>query len=192
MLYTRMLRATIAAAVSTLILSGSAGPGAAAPAVDAAFQRFFSAATPADAASAVDALARSGVTFDAAYARLKEGRAYAAAKTGQVWMTNRTPDGVEHRFAVNVPASYDPAKKYQVRVQLHGGVMMRRSGAPPANAGGIGQLAGVPGGDDQIYIVPFAWDAMPWWSDDQILNLREIIDQTRRAYNVDENRVVLS
>ena len=186
-----MLRATIGvAAVSTLILNGSlAGPRAAAPAVDAAFQRFFSAATPADAASLADAIERSGVTFDDAHARLKQGRAYVMAKTGQVWMTNRTPDDVEHRFAVNVPESYDPARKYQVRVQLHGGVMMRRSNVPPANAGGIGQVAGT---DDQIYIVPFAWDAMPWWSDDQILNLRDVIDRTKRVYNVDENRIVLS
>src|SRR5258708_3333209 len=33
---------------------------------------------------------------------------------------------------------------------------------------------------------------MPWWSDDQILNLREIRDRPRRADNADENRVVLS
>ncbi|HMD34544.1 MAG TPA: PDZ domain-containing protein [Vicinamibacterales bacterium] len=186
-----MLRPTIgAAAVATLILGGSSsGPHAATPAVDAAFQRFFAAASARDAAGLVDELARSGVTFDDAYARLKRGRTYAAAKTGQVWMTNRTPDDVDHRYAVNVPASYDPAKKYQVRVQLHGGVMMRRTGVPPANAGGIGQLAG---DDAQIDIVPFAWDAMPWWSDDQILNLREILDQTKRTYNIDENRVVLS
>ena len=185
-----MLRATIGAAVvSTLILSGSAGPIGATPAVDAAFARFFAAASAHDAAALADDVARSGVSFDDAYGRLKLGRTYAAAKTGQVWMTNRTADDVEHRFAVNVPESYDPAKRYQVRLQLHGGVMMRRSTVPPGNAGGIGQLAGI---DDQIYIVPFAWDAMPWWSDDQILNLREILDRTKRAYNVDENRVVLS
>ncbi|HEV3141973.1 MAG TPA: PDZ domain-containing protein [Vicinamibacterales bacterium] len=158
-------------------------------AVEAAFQRFFQAATARDAAATVDAIARVGVSFDEAYRRLKRGRTYAEAKTGQVWMTNRTSDEVEHRYAVNVPDSYDPARKYQVRVQLHGGVMMRRSSVPPANAGGIGALGGA---DDQIYIVPFSWDAMPWWSDDQILNLREILDRAKRAYNVDENRIVLS
>jgi hypothetical protein len=201
-----MLRPTIAAAlVSTLILSRvAAGPGmpsldalgselrptsAATPAIDAAFQRFFDAPTARDAAAVVDDVAKSGVSFDDAYTRLKRGRTYAAAKTGQVWMTNRTPDDVEHRFAVNVPDSYDPAKKYQARVQLHGGVMMRRTGTPPANAGGIGQLAGA---DGQIYIVPFAWETEPWWSDDQILNLRAIIDRAKRDYNIDENRVVLS
>ncbi|HEY6213349.1 MAG TPA: PDZ domain-containing protein [Vicinamibacterales bacterium] len=157
--------------------------------VDAAFQTFFNASSLRDAASAVDDILRAGTTFDAAYARLKRGRTYGVARTGQVWMTNRTADGVEHRYAVNVPDAYDPSRKYPVRIQLHGGVMMRRTGAPPANAGGIGQLAGV---GDQIYIVPFAWNEMPWWSDDQILNLREILDRAKRTYNIDENRVALS
>ncbi len=190
-----MLRPAIASSTvaAALVLVGFAvGPRAQSAAADAAFQKFFQAATSRDAARVVDDVAKSGAGFDDAYERLRRGRTYAAAKTGQVWMTNRTADDIEHRYAVNVPESYDPAKKYQVRVQLHGGVMMRRSNVPPSNAGGIGALAGVPGGNDQIYIVPFAWDAMPWWSDDQILNLREILDRTRRAYNVDENRVVLS
>jgi len=181
-----------AAVVSLLILSGRSAVLAQNAAVESAFQKFFQASNARDASMLVDAVVRSGVDFDEAYARLKRGRTYAPApsvKTGQVWMTNRTADGVEHRFALNVPESYDPSTKYPVRVQLHGGVMMRRSNVPPANAGGIGQLAGA---DDQIYIVPFAWDEMPWWSDDQILNLREILDRTRRDYNIDENHVALS
>ncbi|HYM24705.1 MAG TPA: PDZ domain-containing protein, partial [Vicinamibacterales bacterium] len=189
MLYTRMLRPAIGACVvaSAAVLAVAAQT----PAVDPAFQKFFQASNAPAASALVDAVVRSGVDFDEAYARLKRGRTYAgpAGKTGQVWMTNRTADGVEHRFAVNVPESYDPSKRYPVRVQLHGGVMMRRSSLPPANAGGIGQLAGT---DDQIYIVPFAWDEMPWWSDDQILNLREILDRVKRDYDVDENHVALS
>ena len=72
-------------------------------------------------------------------------------------------------FAVTIPDGYDPSTRYQVRVQLHGGVMNRRTSVPPANAGGIGALAG---DEPQIYLVPFAWDAAPWWSDDQLRNLR--------------------
>ena len=37
-------------------------------------------------------------------------------------LSNHTTDGVEHNYAVTVPAGYDPAKRYQVRFQLHGGV----------------------------------------------------------------------
>src|SRR5262249_19683192 len=97
--------------------------------------------------------------------------------------------GVEHHYAVTVPDAYDAARAYPVRIQLHGGVMMRQHNVPPANAGGIGALAG---DEPQIYVVPFAWDASPWWSSDQVRNLHEIVDAVKQTYNVDENRVVLS
>jgi hypothetical protein len=45
-------------------------------------------------------------------------------------------------------------------------------------------------GAEQIYVVP-TQDAKPWWSDDQVLNLDNIIDSLKRTYNVDENRVVV-
>jgi hypothetical protein len=106
-----------------------------------------------------------------------------------VRLTSRVaPRGIDHHFAVNVPATYDPAKKYQVRFQLHGGIGGRQTNEPPANAGGVGALEGV----EQIYVVPFAWNASPWWSTDQVLNLRVILDIVKRRYNVDENRVVVS
>jgi hypothetical protein len=40
--------------------------------------------------------------------------------------------------------------------------------------------------------MPYAWRDAPWWSRRQIENLRAILDRVKRAYNVDENRVVLS
>jgi predicted peptidase len=47
-------------------------------------------------------------------------------------------------------------------------------------------------GADQIYISPSGWSEAPWWSEAQLENLRAILDTVKRAYNVDENRVVLS
>jgi predicted peptidase len=102
-------------------------------------------------------------------------------------MDNRTPDGVEHFFAVNVPDTYDPARRYQVRIQLHGGVGGRATSAPVGD-GTIGALAGA----EQFYVVPYAWADAPWWSTDQVLNLGAIVDRLKRLYNVDENRIVLS
>jgi dienelactone hydrolase len=102
-------------------------------------------------------------------------------------MENRTADGVEHFFAVTVPDTYDPAQRYQVRIQLHGGVGGRATNAPVGN-GTVGALVGA----EQIYVVPYAWADAPWWSPDQALNLAAIVDRLKRLYNVDENRVVLS
>lgn len=155
--------------------------------VDDAFARFWKAADPKSAAQLIDGVARTGVGFDAAYPRLRGGRRYATQPTGQIRLSNRTADGVQHHFVLDVPETYDPARRYQVRFQLHGGVMNRTDNRI-AGAGAVGALAGA----DQIYIIPYAWDAAPWWSDDQLLNLRAILDSAKRLYNIDENRVVVS
>jgi len=155
--------------------------------VDAAFDAFFSAPSREDAATRIEPILKSRVSFDDAYRRLQRGRTYTAQPTGIVRMENRTSDGVEHFFVVNVPDAYDPARRYQVRVQLHGGVGGRRTNAP-VGTGAIGALAGA----EQIYILPYAWADAPWWSEDQTLNLAAIVDAVKRRYNVDENHVVLS
>lgn len=157
--------------------------------VETAFERFWAAASPAEAASRIDDLVRSGVAFDDAWRRLREGRRYGPQKTGLIRLVNTTNDGVDHHYALDVPDTYDPARRYTVRFHLHGGVTVRHDAAPPPGAGAIGALAGP---DEQIYVVPFAWDAAPWWRDDQLLNLREILDHVKRLYNVDENHVVVS
>src|SRR5262249_30181722 len=156
-------------------------------ALDAAFVEFWAAKNPHQAQQRVDGVLKSGVGFEEAYRRLKRGRAYGPQQTGQVRLTNRTADGVEHNFVLNLPESYDPARSYQVRFQLHGGVMMRTENRI-VGPGTVGALTG----GEQIYIVPYSWDAAPWWSDDQLLNLADILDAAKRAYNIDENRVALS
>ncbi len=158
------------------------------PAIDAAFQKFWDATSPADAAKQVDGVLKTGVGFDEALRRLKRGRPYRDQKTGVVMTTNRTGDRVEHYYAINVPEHYDPSKRYQVRFQLHGGVMGRTTNQP-RNSGAIGNLAG---DTDQFYVLPYGWADAPWWSEDQIDNLDAIVDALKRTYNIDENRVVLS
>jgi hypothetical protein len=154
---------------------------------DAAFAAFFAASSPGEAARLTDPIIRAGVTFDDAYRRLQRGRAYEPRDAGVVRMDNRTMDGIEHFFSVTVPDNYDPARRYQVRIQLHGGVGGRRSNAPVGN-GTVGQLTGA----EQFYVVPYAWADEPWWSPDQVMNIASIVDRMKRLYNIDENRVVLS
>jgi pimeloyl-ACP methyl ester carboxylesterase len=112
-----------------------------------------------------------------------------------VQLSNRTVDGVEHNYAVTVPAGYDPARRYQVRFQLHGGVGGRVDNKPRGN-GQIGTLSGNGSGEgagaEQFYVIPYAWSDEPWWSDDQVLNLHAIVDALKRRYNIDENRVVVA
>jgi len=139
------------------------------------------------AAAAFALQAAKPETFDEAYRRLQKGRTYTAQATGLVRMSHRASDGVEHHFALNVPDSYDPTKRYQVRIQLHGGVGGRRDNQP-VGAGLIGALAGAA----QIEDILYAWYEYPWWGDDQVDSLHAIVEAVKRRYNVDENRVVVS
>jgi hypothetical protein len=176
------------AAIAALVLAPAARaqqPSSAA--IDAAFQKFWDADSPAEAARRADLILKTGVKFDDALHRLQSGRTYSAQKTGVIFLSNKTPDGFEHNFAVNIPASYDPSRRWQVRFQLHGGIGGRGDNKP-RGTGEIGALAGA----EQIYVLPYAWDEAPWWGDDEVLNLNTIVDSLKRTYNVDENRVVLS
>jgi hypothetical protein len=157
------------------------------PAVDAAFAQFWAAADAQEAAKAIEAVVTSGVSFEAAMDRLKRGRTYSRqAPRGVVLLSHRTKTG-EFWYGVDIPDTYDAARPYQVRVQLHGGVMMRETGVPRGPAS-VGALTGA----EQIYVIPYGWRDAPWWSDAQIESVRIILDDVKRTYNVDENRVALA
>lgn len=155
--------------------------------VDTAFLKFWAARSPDEAARIAGDIVKTGITFGEALKRLKSGRTYTAQPAGVVKLSHKLKDGVEYFYAVNVPASYNPSKRYQVRFQLHGGVGGRQNNQP-RGTGEIGALVGV----EQIYVIPYAWIDAPWWGDAQVANLDAIVDSLKRTYNIDENRVVLA
>src|SRR5690348_5350541 len=104
-----MLRQLIGMALLILALPQTAD-------VDAAFHAFWAAASPKEAAGRIDAITATRITFDDAYRRLKHGRTYTAEPAGVVRLSHRL-GGVEHHFALNVPSTYDPSRRYQVRFQ---------------------------------------------------------------------------
>jgi hypothetical protein len=154
---------------------------------DAAFVNFFRARTDREAAAATEQIVASGISFDDAFARLKKGRAYARDVPRGIVQGSHQSETGEYYYTVEVPERYDPAHRYQVRVQLHGGVGRIESNTPP-RAGPGNRLPGA----EQIYVTPSAWRDAPWWSGRQLGNLRAILNLVKRTYNVDENRVVLS
>ena len=118
-----------------LILAFAAGLAAQSPApLDVAFDQFFAAESPADAAAAADQLVAAGVDFETAYARLKKGRFYGDEKRGEYALRWKSKSGPFFNNIVDVPADYDPAKAWQLRVQLHGGIG-RPSPNPPSPKG---------------------------------------------------------
>jgi predicted esterase len=154
--------------------------------LDAAFRVYWQAADPAQAAAAGAAIARLDPAFDEAFQRLRRGRPYSADVAKGVVRGSHETGGRTFPYAIDVPEAYDPARRYQVRFQLHGGVS--RPEAALRGSGSIGALAGA----EQIYVMPASWDDAPWWAAAQIDNLRVILDRLKRTYNVDENRVVVS
>lgn len=187
----------------------AAGAG---PSVDAAFARFWKASSREDAAKTIKDVIKSGVSFDEALARLRRGRPYSTnVRRGLVRGERRTIYG-NFSYDLWVPDGYDPARRYQLRFQLHGGVsrdqepsvdqFAAESAAGDGPGGGRRSFGGLVetappreplrSAADQIYVLPAAWRDAPWWSRVQVENLSIILDAVKRAYNVDENRVVVS
>ena len=157
------------------------------PDVDAAFANFFAARTADEAGAAIERVVATGVGVDEAVQRLRNGRTYGRdVPRGTVDRSSRTADG-EYFYTLDVPHNNDPAHRYRVRIQLHGGVGRIESNVPP-RAASAARLTGT----EQIYVLPYAWRDAPWWSRRQLENLRAILDAVKRTYNVDENRVVVS
>jgi hypothetical protein len=179
-----MRRLLLASAIP--FLAATLAPSAAGKDVETVFQTFWDARTPQDAAKIVPAIVASGVGFDEALKRLKAGRPYSAKVRKGVVTTSYRANGLEFFYALNIPASYDPARKYQARIHLHGGVSREANGV--RGDGTIGALAGA----EQIYIIPYGWNDAPWWAHNQVENLRTILDTVKRTYNVDENRVAVA
>ena len=172
--------------VALVFVAASTQPRAASGDVDSVFKAFWAARGPQDAAKVIPEIVKSGVGFAEVLKRLKDGRPYAATVAKGVVKFSYTAHGKEFFYAVNVPDSYDPDRRYQVRFQLHGGVS--RESNRPRGDGGIGALAGA----EQIYILPTGWVDAMWWSPSQLENLSTILDTVKRTYNVDENRVAVS
>ncbi len=131
-------------------------------------------------------------SFDAAWRRLKTGKTYAAEQTGKFSIRYPAPDGDAFDNVVEIPAEYNPARKWPLRVQLHGGI--GRPGpqaAPPGRP--IAQHAPnrIPG-EPQIYIYPSGWADQQWWDAEQVANIARVVNDVKRKYNVDESRVYLT
>lgn len=177
--------AAIAAAALLVIGSVTSARSRADEAADRLWQRFFDAPAPAEAARVALDLAAANVDFESTLGRLRRGREYSAdVPTGRLSLSRRNRDGTEHPYLLFVPDSYDPARRYPARVYLNGGVArpLRRHGGWWRDPERLLR-------DDTISIFPAAWKDSPWWQQGQIENLAGMLDEVKRRYNVDENRV---
>jgi len=180
------------ALVAAVLLSVSLRAQAPAAAL---FEKFFAAESPAGAQVIAGQIAASGASFDDIYARLKQGRTYLDEKRGEYSLRWRSQSGPFFNNVVAVPADYDPAAKWLLRAQLHGGI-----GRPSPNAQPPGRPQPAPGartpnrieGEKQIYLQPSGWAAAQWWDEEQIDNILRAVDTLKRKYNIDESRIYIT
>jgi hypothetical protein len=152
-------------------------------------EKFMAAESPADA----EAMAAQFEPFnpDVLYKRLTEGRTYLDEKRGEYALRWKSKVGPYFNNVVDVPDDYDPAKKWMLRVQLHGGV-----GRPSPNVQQPGRQPGRANnriaGEKQIYLHPSGWAAAQWWDEEQIDNILRGIDTLKRRYNIDESLIYVT
>jgi dienelactone hydrolase len=156
--------------------------------LDAAFKAFWDADAPGAAEKAGQQVLASGAGFDVLWSRLKAGRAYTKQRTGRIEIAS-ADHGISLDNIVEVPADYDPARPWQVRVSLHGGVGREppKAGEAPARP-----LTNRIPGMREIVIHPRAWAQSEWWTAGQADNIFRLIDRVKRTYNVDESRVYVT
>ncbi len=150
-----------------------------------AFDRFWQAEDPDQAAAATAAIVATGAGFDQVFARLEAGRPYSRqVAAGRVDLSHRI-DRVRHHYLVLVPEDYDPERRYRVVFYLHGGV------AQPAWRKGGGWWSDYSRLEDpdRISVFPSSWKSSMWWQRRQAENLPAILDHLKRSYNLDENDV---
>ncbi len=154
--------------------------------VGSTWQAYWRADSSGDAAEQAEKLVKAGLDFEAAWTALKQGRPYTKAPVGERAMRGTSMAGVAFDNYIEVPDDYDPARRWPVRVQLHGGVDRQDPEA------GRRRRDNRIKGESQIYVHPFGWADAAWWHPRQVDNILSLVDRVKRQYNVDESRIYLT
>jgi poly(3-hydroxybutyrate) depolymerase len=181
------LLAVLLGVISVTSLRAQA-PSAARSSLDTALQAFWNATGEGDREEAGRKIVASGAAFDDVAQRLEAGRSYARQKTGRIELPSRA-GGVALDNVAEIPADYDPARAWPLRVSLHGGVGRQPPGPgdPPARP-----LNNRIASDGEIVLHPRAWSDSAWWTPTQLENLTKLIARVKHDYNVDETRVYVT
>ncbi len=120
-------------------------------ALDAALRSFWEAEGPAQKKAAIAGVLALDPAFDEVWSQLRQGRPYSRdVDTGLRIRTRKRP----FHYSVLVPESYDPARRYPLRVYLHGGVNRpagRKDGKWWRNYDNFES-------PDRISVFPVSWD----------------------------------
>ena len=90
-------------------------------------------------------------------------------------------------YMVDVPDEYDPKKKMDLHVYLHGGVKYSSTRISKEKMRRLKKQRV----DGAISVYPSASTGAKWWYENQSRNVVEIIKIIKESYNVNENRIFL-
>lgn len=148
------------------------------------------AAAPADRPAAIEAILAAKPDPAAVAAALADGRRYAAdVPKGWLEITVTAPDGKGRPCLLHVPKGYDPAKRYRMVIDMHGGVSRPKT-LSHAELGQMkffwgrqaeesGWILAIPAGDAQA----------TWWNANGAGMVLQVLRDVRATYNVDEDAV---
>ena len=143
---------------------------------------------PLLAAPTLSAQSGPAESFDEALKRLKTGRAYDKQPTGRITLPS-IDRGIALENVLEVPADYNPARAWPLRVALHGGVGRE---APGPGGPAPRPLANRIPGTGELVLHPRAWARSEWWTAGQVDNITRLLDRVKRQYNIDESRIYVT
>ena len=182
----RRVRAALGVLAAAALAAGAQAP-LSAQGLGPAVADFWAAGSPAEIDRAVERILALDPDVGALWPLVRAGGVYDAdVPRGRRVLTRRNPEGVEYRTVAWIPPGYDPARRYPVRVYLHGGVSRPRRGE-----GAWWRNQERYARDDAIVLFPESWRETMWWHASQIENLAGVVNDLKGTYNVDENRVHL-
>ena len=177
----------VRAALALAAASGGMTAPLFAQGLESAVGDFWAAGSPEEIDRAAERILALDPGIEALWPLLRAGGAYDAdVPRGRQVLTRRNPEGVEYRTVAWIPDDYDPARRYPVRVYLHGGVSRPRRDEAAWWRNQERYARG-----DAIVLFPESWRETMWWQASQIENLAGVVNDLKRTYNVDENQVHL-
>jgi len=135
-------------------------------------------------------LFKQNIYFDTLFLYLKQGKLYSSdVQKGFLEHTFKNKYGVEHPNLIFIPYKYDPKKKYQVHLFLHGAVSsfdMNQIGRSINKADTSWRSV------NKICLFPASWALSKWWSYSQYENISKLIGYIKEYYNVNENDIYIN
>src|SRR5262245_12718847 len=174
---------------AALLIASIAGSARADETLDAKIASFLSAEGDAKKAAA-DAIVAARPAVGDVVAALAKGRTYSKdVERGWLERMQRGSDGKERPYLLYVPNDYDPAKKWRLVVEMHGGVS--RPLLTHEELGQMKVLRGAHAEEEKYFLALPAGEAKAeWWTEVGASTVLGLIASTKRAYNLDENLTI--